>query len=114
MSEPTITLPLAVVEEALFALKQSYAAVLVVRKGELDAPYPDEPAFTPYTRWYRPAGRRAHDAAGALVRSLKEAGHTPPIGSRGQIVALSRDIKAEKTCDLCSADATTHPGGSDA
>lgn len=101
--EPTITLPVALVEEVIAALRQSYSAVLVVRRGSIDEPYSDEPRMTPYTRFMRPAGRRAHDACGALTRAVVDAGLERP-AVRGELTPLVVDGKASRICDFCAAD----------
>jgi hypothetical protein len=105
-SRDTITLPREVVEEALKALGQAYSTALTVRRGQIDAPYSDDPAWTPYTRWVRPMGRRTHDAHAALLRAIKvvEPGYERTPLSTGSLVALVRDGEAAKLCDFCSSE----------
>lgn len=106
--DPTrmVTLPLAVVEEAIYALRQAYSTALVVRRGSLDEPYSDEPTVTPYTRWVRPMGRRTHDACGTLQRATKEAlpGWSARTGSSGTLHALAQDRRQADGCAYCRAD----------
>ena len=50
------------VKDAESALNGAWKALLTV-KPSLDAPYPDDPRWTPWTRWGERAAREAHDAA---------------------------------------------------
>ena len=57
--------------EAADALWESSKAALVV-KPTLDTPYPDDPRWTPWTRWVEPKARRAHDVAMKIRKHLRE------------------------------------------
>lgn len=49
-------------EQAAETLMNCAKAALTV-KPNLDKPYPDDPRWSPWTRWVEPRARRAHDLA---------------------------------------------------
>jgi len=57
--------------QAAEALMDSAKAALTV-KPSLDQPYPDDPRWTPYTRWVERPARRAHDLSIAIRKNLRE------------------------------------------
>ena len=56
--------------DALWACAKAALTV----KPTLDEPYPDDPRWTPYTRWVERPAHEAHDAAMAIRKHLKTAG----------------------------------------
>lgn len=53
---------LQLLEAAARALRSFALRSLTVRTS-LDKPYPDDPRWSPWTRWLEPEARRAHDLA---------------------------------------------------
>ena len=59
----------ALLVEAAATLKAVYIAGLTVQKS-LDKPYPDDPRWTPWTRWMGQPCRDAHDLRAKIKKAL--------------------------------------------
>lgn len=70
----TVELPRTVVEFALSALGDAWKASVTVQ-GHLEAPYPDDPRWTPWTRWVHPMATKAWEAKEQLADALRKANH---------------------------------------
>jgi hypothetical protein len=68
-----VTLPLAVVERAIAALRKAVVVSIAVQPA-LDQPYSDDPRWTPWSRWVEPMAREAS----AARESLAKAATSPP------------------------------------
>lgn len=65
--DDTITLPRAVVEQASDALRK--ASVHLVAFAD-NNPYPDDPRWSPWTRFQKPVTDRCYAAREALLKAL--------------------------------------------
>jgi hypothetical protein len=90
--------------QAAKALMDCAKAALTV-KPMLDKPYPDDPRWSPWTRWVEPRARRAHDLAMVIRRHLKAMPAAP--ATPGQVADAPPALFAR----WCRVD--TGPGTSD-
>jgi hypothetical protein len=63
-------------------------------KPTLDTPYPDDPRWTPWTRWVEPEARRAHDLAMGVRKHLAAAGVRAD-GPHGAVPGVWPELPAE-------------------
>lgn len=67
-SEPPVAESAADALTALREIRVSIAASLIAVKGHLDTPYPDDPRWTPWTRFIERELHKLDDAKDALAR----------------------------------------------
>ena len=70
----TIELPRLTIELVLSALHKAWLAPVSVQYY-LQTPYPDDPRWTPWTRWIHPMALLAHEAETALKKAIGAANH---------------------------------------
>lgn len=72
MTEPEMR---ELLEQSAAALKAVGKAALVV-KPTLDKPYPDDPSWTPWTRFMDQPARDAYNLGSRILRELRAGGDT--------------------------------------
>lgn len=82
-SNPSATMPAdtELLAKGAEALMDCAKAAMTVQPT-LTEPYPDDPRWSPWTRWMEPRARRAHDLAVEIRKHLTETGRRAPGSSR--------------------------------